>query len=452
MHNSRKSVPLQRVFHSIRFKVNKGWSSAELLFLCLYLRKEKTTPCLQIIKNREMAILSPDTWQFICAHRTEDVRTLALQARKYPQVDMAAAVVQIAGWQIAEKKVPLWAQTEGVQYPAHLSMEQCSSEITARYKASWLQGDTMTDLTGGLGVDCSFLAQNFRKVDYVERQEVLCELARHNFPLLGLPQVTVHCADGVEYLQKMEPVDCLFLDPARRDSQGGKTVAIADCEPDVQKLEPLLVEKGRTVVVKLSPMLDIFSSLRELKYIRQIHVVAVNNECKELLVVLQKETKSPSEGSGEVWISCEQAVNNFLTEPFVFTYSQEKEAQCPLAGEVENYLYEPGASLLKAGPYRLLGARFGVKKLHANSHLYTSDALVDFPGRRFRVLEVSGFGKKELKQLLQGVDKANLTVRNFPASVAELRKKWKLKEGGDVYLFATTLDGDRHVVIKCVKA
>lgn len=327
-----------------------------------------------------MAILSPDTWQFICAHRTEDVRTLALQARKYPQVDMAAAVVQIAGWQIAEKKVPLWAQTEGVQYPAHLSMEQCSSEITARYKASWLQGDTMTDLTGGLGVDCSFLARNFRKVDYVERQEVLCELARHNFPLLGLPQVTVHCADGVEYLQKMESVDCLFLDPARRDSQGGKTVAIADCEPDVQKLEPLLVEKGRTVVVKLSPMLDIFSSLRELKYIRQIHVVAVNNECKELLVVLQKETKSLSEGSGEVWISCEQAVNNFLAEPFVFTYSQEKEAQCPLTDEVENYLYEPGASLLKAGPYRLLGTRFGVKKLHANSHLYTSDALVDFRG------------------------------------------------------------------------
>ena len=168
-----------------------------------------------------MAILSPDTWQFICAHRTEDVRTLALQARKYPQVDMAAAVVQIAGWQIAEKKVPLWAQTEGVQYPAHLSMEQCSSEITARYKASWLQGDTMTDLTGGLGVDCSFLARNFRKVDYVERQDVLCGLARHNFPLLGLPQVTVHCADGVEYLQKMEPVDCLFLDPARRDRKDG---------------------------------------------------------------------------------------------------------------------------------------------------------------------------------------------------------------------------------------
>lgn len=399
-----------------------------------------------------MAGLSPETLQFIRAHRTEDVRTLALQARKYPQVDMAAAVVQIAGWQIAEKKVPLWAQTEGIRYPAHLSMEQCSSEITARYKASWLKGDTMADLTGGLGVDCSFLARNFQRVDYVERQEVLCELARHNFPLLGLPQVTVHEADGVDYLRQMEPVDCLFLDPARRNSQGGKTVAIADCEPDVQKLEPLLVEKGRTVVVKLSPMLDIFSSLRELKYIRQIHVVAVNNECKELLVVLQKPEKSASEASGEVWISCEQAVNNFLTEPFVFTYAQEKEARCPLAEEVGNYLYEPGAALLKAGPYRLLGARFGLQKLHVNSHLYTSEALVDFPGRRFRVLEVSGFGKKELKQLLQGVDKANLTVRNFPASVAELRKKWKLKEGGDVYLFATTLEGDRHVVIKCVKA
>ena len=405
-----------------------------------------------LLRYRRMAELSPETLQFIRAHRTEDVRTLALQARKYPQVDMAAAVVQIAGWQIAEKKVPLWAQTEGIRYPAHLSMEQCSSEITARYKASWLKGDTMADLTGGLGVDCSFLARNFQRVDYVERQEVLCELARHNFPLLGLPQVTVHEADGVDYLRQMEPVDCLFLDPARRNSQGGKTVAIADCEPDVQKLEPLLVEKGRTVVVKLSPMLDIFSSLRELKYIRQIHVVAVNNECKELLVVLQKPEKSASEASGEVWISCEQAVNNFLTEPFVFTYAQEEEARCPLAEEVGNYLYEPGAALLKAGPYRLLGARFGLQKLHVNSHLYTSEALVDFPGRRFRVLEVSGFGKKELKQLLQGVDKANLTVRNFPASVAELRKKWKLKEGGDVYLFATTLEGDRHVVIKCVKA
>lgn len=177
-----------------------------------------------------MAILSPDTWQFICAHRTEDVRTLALQARKYPQVDMAAAVVQIAAGRLPRKRFP-WAQTEGVQYPAHLSMEQCSSEITARYKASWLQGDTMTDLTGGLGVDCSFLARNFRKVDYVERQEVLCELARHNFPLLGLPQVTVHCADGVEYLQKMEPVDCLFLDPARRDSQGGKQWLLPTANP-----------------------------------------------------------------------------------------------------------------------------------------------------------------------------------------------------------------------------
>ena len=399
-----------------------------------------------------MEQLSQSTIEFIRAHSRDDVRLLALQAPRYPDVDMPAAIVQIAGRQAAANKIPSWQSIEELWYPRHLSMEQCSSEITAQYKSTLADGETLTDLTGGFGIDCAFMASRFRKVSYVERQEELCEIAKHNFPLLGLKHITVYNEDGVAHLQKMEPVDCLFLDPARRDNQGGKTVAIADCEPDVQKLEPLLVEKGRTVVVKLSPMLDIFSSLRELKYIRQIHVVAVNNECKELLVVLQKETKSPSEGSGEVWVSCEQAVNNFLTEPFVFTYSQEKKAQCPLAGEVENYLYEPGASLLKAGPYRLLGARFGVKKLQANSHLYTSDTLVDFPGRRFRVLEVSGFGKKELKQLLQGVDKANLTVRNFPASVAELRKKWKLKEGGDVYLFATTLDGDRHVVIKCVKA
>ena len=212
-----------------------------------------------------MKELSPETLAFIDSHRGDDVRTLALQAKKYPAVDMAEAVVQIAGYQIAEKKVPLWAQTAGIRYPQHRSMEQCSSEVTARYKASLVSGDTLTDLTAGWGVDCSFLARNFRCADYVERQETLCRIAAHNFPLLGLPHVRIHCADAVEYLQSMEPVDCLFLDPARRDSHGGKTVAIAECEPDVCGLEPLLVEKGKTVMIKLSPMLDMASALRDLQ-------------------------------------------------------------------------------------------------------------------------------------------------------------------------------------------
>lgn len=395
-----------------------------------------------------MKELSPETLAFIDSHRGDDVRTLALQAKKYPAVDMAEAVVQIAGYQIAEKKVPLWAQTAGIRYPQHLSMEQCSSEVTARYKASLVSGDTLTDLTAGWGVDCSFLARNFRCADYVERQETLCRIAAHNFPLLGLPHVRIHCADAVEYLQSMEPVDCLFLDPARRDSHGGKTVAIAECEPDVCRLEPLLVEKGKTVMIKLSPMLDMASALRDLQYVRRIHVVSVNNECKELIILLRKAPDEGEAAAGEVIISCEQVVNNSVHQHFQFTFSEEKSAGCPLAESVGNYLYEPGAALLKAGPYRLLATRYGVEKLHPNSHLYTSSGLVDFPGRRFRVTAVSGFGKKDLKVLLERVEKANLTVRNFPSSVAELRKKLKLKEGGDTYLFATTLASGEKVLIR----
>lgn len=395
-----------------------------------------------------MKELSPETLAFIDSHRGDDVRTLALQAKKYPAVDMAEAVVQIAGYQIAEKKVPLWAQTAGIRYPQHLSMEQCSSEVTARYKASLVSGDTLTDLTAGWGVDCSFLARNFRCADYVERQETLCRIAAHNFPLLGLPHVRIHCADAVEYLQSMEPVDCLFLDPARRDSHGGKTVAIAECEPDVCRLEPLLVEKGKTVMIKLSPMLDMASALRDLQYVRRIHVVSVNNECKELIILLRKAPDEEETAAGEVIISCEQVVNNSVHQHFQFTFSEEKSAGCPLAESVGNYLYEPGAALLKAGPYRLLATRYGVEKLHPNSHLYTSSGLVDFPGRRFRVTAVSGFGKKDLKVLLERVEKANLTVRNFPSSVAELRKKLKLKEGGDTYLFATTLASGEKVLIR----
>ena len=393
-----------------------------------------------------------ETRDFIRSHRKDDVHVLALQAGKYPQVDMQEAVIQIAGWQIAEKKIPSWASTEGIRYPQHLSMEQCSSEITARYKASLVEGDAFADLTGGFGVDCSFIARRFLHAHYVERQETLCGLASHNFALLGLGHIEVHHADGIVYLQQMAPVDCLYLDPARRDSQGGKTVAISDCEPDVSELESLLVEKGKRVMIKLSPMLDIALAMQELKHISQVHIVAVNNECKELIILLEKQREGCSEyASKEVVISCEQIVNNLLTKPFSFTLEEERNAFCEYADRLGKYLYEPGAALLKAGPYRLLASRYGVKKLHPNSHLYTSDTLVDFPGRSFQIEAVSGFGKKELKAFLQGIGKANLTVRNFPSSVAELRKKLKMKEGGDIYLFATTLKEGEKVLIKCVK-
>lgn len=390
--------------------------------------------------------LSAETLHFIEEHACDDVRQLALQAKKFPQVDMPSAVVQIAGRQIASVKVPSWHRVPEVLYPKHLSMEQCSSEVTALYKAGLVEGETFADLTGGFGIDCSFISRRFRQADYVERQVELCALAEHNFPLLGL-HIGVHNEDGVAYLKQMQPVDCLFLDPARRDGHGGKTVAISDCEPDIGMLEDLLVEKAKTVMVKLSPMLDLSLALNTLKWVREVHVVSVNNECKELLLLLRKEAVS-----SEIVIHCEHIVNTDTHQHFVFTQEQERSSDCPLATQVETYLYEPNASILKAGAYRSLTQAYPLKKLHTSSHLYTSpDFIADFPGRRFKVEAVSGFGKKELKTFLQGIEKANLTIRNFPSSVAELRKRLKLKEGGEDYLFATTLADENKVLIKCRK-
>lgn len=387
---------------------------------------------------------SAKTLHFIEEHKEDDTRTLALQSKKYPDVDMAVAVTQIAGRQAAARKIPSWYLISALWYPRHLSMEQCSSEATALYKASLLGGDTFVDLTGGFGIDCAFISRHFKQADYVERQTELCELALHNFPLLGLEHIRVHNQDGVAYLQEMLPVDCLFLDPARRDGHGGKTIAISDCEPDAGALESLLVDKAKKVMVKLSPMLDMSLALNGLKTVCEVHIVAVNNECKELLLILQKRP-----ASSEVNIHCEHMVGNGENQHYTFTLDQEKESACPLAKEVGNYLYEPNAAILKAGAFRSLTQAYPVEKLHVNSHLYTSAALVpDFPGRSFRVEAVSGFGKKELKEFLKDTDKANVTIRNFPLSVAELRKRLKMREGGEEYIFATTLSNEQKVLIK----
>lgn len=230
--------------------------------------------------------ISSETRLFIREHSTDDVRTLALQSKKYPDVDMPVAITQIAGRQIAAEKIPSWKKIEDIRYPKHLSLEQCSSEITAYYKAGLLQGDSLTDLTGGFGVDCSFLAEKFKSVTYVERQEELCGIAAHNFHILGLNHINVKNEDGIAHLKAMSPVDCIFLDPARRNEHGGKAVAISDCEPDVAALEGLLLNKAKQVMVKLSPMLDLSLALRELQQTQEVHIISVNNECKELLLIL----------------------------------------------------------------------------------------------------------------------------------------------------------------------
>lgn len=396
------------------------------------------------------------TREFILAHRTDDVRTLALQASRYAGVDMTAALVQIEGWQKLRRKVPSWteiegpdfekqgpeSETEGLLYPPQLSVEQCSSEETARYKASVAcrllpKCDKMADLTGGFGVDFVFLARRFRQALYVERNPVLCELARHNFPLLGVPDARIVEGDGCD-LPSGETWDLVYFDPARRDRAGRKTVSIADCEPDASRLLSLLSGRAALVMIKLSPMLDLHSALTGLPGICELHVVSVGGECRELLACVRPGF------AGEATVCCACGDRHFR-----FRLTEEAGAVPSLSLPL-TYLYEPDAALLKAGAYRLTAVRYGLHKLHANSHLYTSDALCsDFPGRVFRVEAYGGFGKKEVRGLLSDLRAANLTVRNFPATVAELRRRLRLAEGGDCYLFATTGPDGRHLLVRC---
>lgn len=382
---------------------------------------------------------------FIRLHVNDDVKKLALQAKKYPDVDMPFVLQQIAGRKIVADKIPTWAATDDLLYPKHLSLEQCSSEATACYKADLAEGDSLIDLTGGFGIDCAFMAKKIRKADYVERNAELCQIAQNNFPLLGLSHIKVHHADATQFLEKCDKAGTIFIDPARRNEQGGKTVQVSDCEPDVEKLSSLLLSKANRVMIKLSPMLDLTLALQALPQTVEAHIISVHNECKELLMVLENRPVQ------EVDIHCINLTKNG-TQRFVFTKKTEQESVCSYTSEVGTFLYEPNASVMKGGAYKAIGAEFGLQKLHPNSHLYTSKLLCEeFPGRIFRIESLFSLNKNELKQALGPIKQANISVRNFPASVVELRKRLKLADGGDIYLFATTLADERKVLIQCAK-
>ena len=395
------------------------------------------------------------------------VRLLALQAHNYPDIDMPFLLNQLTGWLKARTKLPSWAAQEDIIYPPSLSMEQCSSEQTALYKTNLIKelslrntasaSTRFVDLTGGFGVDFSFIARNFTHATYVERQEQLCKTAQHNFKVLGLKHAEVVNTDGTEYLHQMQPANVIFLDPARRNEQGGKTVLIEDCSPDVLTIEKELLQKADTIVLKLSPMLDWHRAVNGLNVIgnvvREVHILSVRNECKELLIVLQKEeTLSDTTAASipKLRIVC-------VNDGEVVSYHEEETAGIlpsilstpPTAGQ---YLYEPNTSLMKAGCFALISRRYEVSALSVNSHLFVSNSLIEhFPGRSFRLVAVSSFNKKELRRTLSAIKKANLTVRNFPMSVADLRKKLKIKEGGTDYLFATTDANNNHLLLICTK-
>ena len=383
--------------------------------------------------------------EFILQHRTEDVRKLAL--RKMPEgLDAAFCLQQIEGWQLARKKIPRWAETDGLLFPPRLSMEQCSSQQTALYKRGVVerllegQCQRMMDLTGGFGIDFSYMAPLFREAIYIEQQEQLCQIAQHNFQLLGLQHAEVRNAQSQDVLAAYGEPSLIYADPARRDDAGRKVVLLQDCQPDVVALQDELMAHARVVMLKLSPMLDIQQALRQLRCVREVHVVSVDGECKELLLVMYQQ-------EAPLRYYC---VN--ITDHVQETVVEEVSVRPVISGQEMAYLYEPNASILKAGVQDALCNIYKVEKLHAFSHLFTSDRLIeDFPGRRFRILGRSDFSKQGVRNLLAGVKQANITVRNFPATVQELRKKLKLADGGSVYLFATTMSDNSHALLRCEK-
>lgn len=485
--------------------------------------------------NYELCI-NDNVKDFIKKHLNDDVNKLALS--KFPEgVDKQFVIRQIQARQVLSKKLPSWAENDELIFPKKLSLEQCSSELTAKYKTSLsaklhemtrkgFSADScdladekisanphemtrkgfsedscdlvdkkriLVDLTGGMGVDTSFLSDNFDKTFYVEMQEELCDIARHNFKILN-KNIEVVNDNAEHFLTTCDEVDCIYIDPARRDEYGRKMVSLHDCSPDVAELQDVLLEKAKTVIVKLSPMLDIDVVKKELKNIKEIHIVAVRNECKEILVICQrdnettrqqeletqrrKDAKTQSGENSATLSLCDSATSLTISATdlrenwnFSFTEDEERDAQWTLADSVGKYLYEPGVACMKAGCFKLLSQKFNIDKLHRNSHLYTSDELVaDFPGRIFEVVCAVPFDKKTKKEITsicqQTTDngqqtleessklkaqssrlKASVAVRNFPLSADELRKNLGLQDGNDFYIFGTTMKGEKKVVV-----
>lgn len=391
------------------------------------------------------------TRDFIESHLKDDVRQLALQ--KFPDdVDKVLVLNQIEARQLLSKKVPSWASNPDLLFPRHLSIEQCSSELTAKYKVSIIEGgDIFADLTGGLGIDSYFLSEKFKTSYYVENQKELCDLAEHNFAVLGR-KITVVNSDAETFLGTTRWDNArvgLYLDPARRDIYNRKMVSLHDCSPDVVNLVGTWRAASiKTVMIKLSPMLDISLIINELFNIAEIHIVSVKNECKEVLVLLRPDY------DGEITIHCVDLfpVGTRHTLSLQYAINDESVAIPTFATTIKKYLYEPNASIMKSGAFKLISQRFGIDKLHINSHLYTSDNLIsDFPGRVFEVVGFAPFNKKVKKELLNYITEASVTTRNFPLSANELRKNLNLKESDKNYVFGTTLIGEKKVVILCKK-
>ncbi|MDR1499596.1 MAG: SAM-dependent methyltransferase [Tannerellaceae bacterium] len=386
--------------------------------------------------------------QFIKEHAGNDLNKLLLSASRYPDIDVPFAVGQIACRRQIRDKIPLWYSNELLLYPAGIAVEQCSSEQTALYKQRLTgAGEHVCDLTGGLGVDSFFLSRKAKQVTYIERNAKYCEAARHNFAVLGADNIVVMEGDARSLHGLPLPVDLFYVDPARRSGEGKRIFAVNDCEPDLTLLLPSLLQRAGRVIAKLSPMADLRHTLSILPGVTDIHVLSVRNDCKELLFVIGRDT-----AGAQPAIHCVHFTAGGREEYFSFTLEEERDFPATWATDgPETFLYEPNPSILKAGAFKSI-ARKGVSKLHVSSHLYTSCHMVDdFPGRRFKVDDIIPFGSHSCKKLHKTITNANITTRNFPITVKELRRRTGIAEGGHRYLFATTLFDSTKALIVCHK-
>lgn len=383
-------------------------------------------------------ILNTDIQEYIYSNINSDITSLILKGSPFPLVETKELIEQIEAKARCEKKLPSWFTTENIYFPNKLNIEQTSSEITAAYKSSLISGDSIIDLTGGFGVDCYYFSKVFKEVEHCEINEALSAIVAHNYKQLKVTTIKTHAADGLEFLKNTNKTfDWIYIDPSRRHDSKGKVFFLNDCLPNVPEHLNLLFKHSKNILIKTSPLLDFSIGIDELKHVKTIHVVALNNDVKELLWILEQDF------SGEISIETVNLKND-LNEVFNFSFEAEKTLESNYS-EPQTYLYEPNSAVLKAGGFHSITNQLKVEKLHKHSHLYTSTDLIDFPGRRFKIDTKVPYNKKELKKL--GLTQANITTRNFPETVEQLRKKFKIKDGGKTYVFFTTDLNDNKIIL-----
>lgn len=386
-----------------------------------------------------------ETRHYIQLHADDDVNALALHPPKSPEIDFRFALQQIHGRQKAQNKLPTLHSDENIIYPAKVSMEQCSSEITAEYKSKLVIGESLTDLSGGFGIDTLAFANKTAKVTYVEPNPELCEIFKHNSSVLGYSNIDVICSKMEDCIQNIQDVDTIYIDPSRRNELGKRLISLEDFSPNIVDYQDYLQKKCKILLIKLSPMLDISEILQKLKNIIEIHIVAIDGDCKELLCLINPQQKK------DVRIVCANFKKGEL-DIFSKTITEEKKCSVAIADKIAHYLYEPNVAIMKSGLYNSLSKEFQIEKLAPNTNIFTSDNLVNnFPGRIFTVEDSLHYQPKTLKKTLSGIKSASVAVRNFPLSAEQLRKALSLKDGNDKYVFGVTTAKSEKVVIVCDK-